>query len=89
MKMRSTNIIHHCSSRQLSCFDSYQRVYIYERSKHINIIYHHIHNLHLKNKIKIFFVLSADIIVNKLIKFLLKQMFKHFVCQLRLDNSES
>ena len=62
---------------------------MHEKSKHIDIVYHHIHNLHLKNKIKIFFVLNADIIVNELIKFLSKQMFKHFVCQLKLDNNES
>ena len=61
---------------------------MYERSKHIDIVYHYIHDLHLKNKIEIFFVLSTDIIVNKLIKSLSKQMFKHFVCQLKLDSSE-
>ena len=62
---------------------------MYERSKHIDVVYHYIHNLHLKNKIEMFFVFSADIIVNELIKFLSKQMFKHFVYQLKLDNNES
>ena len=66
-----------------------KNAYMYERSKHIDIVYHYICDLHLKNKIKIFFVFSADIIVNELIKSLSKQMFKHFVCQLKLDNSES
>ncbi len=62
---------------------------MYKRLKHIDVIYHHVHNLHLKNQIEMFFMLSADMIADKLIKFLLRQMFKYFVNQLRLNNSES
>jgi len=66
-----------------------KNAYMHKRLKHIDVIYHHVHNLHLKNQIEMFFMLSADIIADKLIKFLLRQMFKYFVNQLRLNNSES
>jgi len=66
-----------------------KNAHMYEKLKHINVIYHHICNLHLKNQIEMFFIFSADITADKLIKFLLRQMFKCFVNQLRLNNSKS
>ncbi len=63
--------------------------HVHEWSKHINVVYHHIQDLHKRNQIQVNFVLSQDMIADELIKLLSRQMFKCFVCQLRLDNSES
>ena len=66
-----------------------KNAHVYERSKHIDVIYHHIQNLHQRNQIKIDFMSSWDMIVNDLIKSLSRQNFKNFVDQLRLASSES
>ena len=66
-----------------------KNVHVHERSKHIDVVYHHIQNLHQRNQIKIDFMSSWNIIVNDLTKSLLKQNFKNFVNQLRLVSSES
>ena len=66
-----------------------KNTYVHEWSKHINITYHYIQDLHKRSQIQMNFVLSQDMIADELIKLLSRQMFKCFVCQLRLDNSES
>ncbi len=66
-----------------------KNAYIHERSKHIDIAYHHIRNLHKKNQISVNFVSSQDMIADELIKSLSWQNFKRFIEQLRLKSSES
>ena len=66
-----------------------KNAHVHERSKHIDIVYHYICNLHTKNQIKMFFVCNTDMIADELIKLLSQQMFECFMNQLRLNNSES
>ncbi len=66
-----------------------KNAYIHERSKHINVAYHHIWNLHKKNQISVNFISSQDMIADELIKSLSRQNFKRFIEQLRLKSSES
>ena len=66
-----------------------KNAHVHERLKHIDVVYHYICNLHLKNQIEMFFMLSANMIADELIKLLSRQMFECFVNQLRLDNSKS
>ena len=66
-----------------------KNAHVHEQSKHIDVVYHHIYNLHLKNKIEMFFMFSINIIADELIKFLSRQMFKCFVYQLKLDDNKS
>ncbi len=53
--------------------------YIYERSKHIDIAYYYVRDLHKSNRIRVNYVPSANIIANELIKSLSKKKFKTFV----------
>ena len=66
-----------------------KNVHVHERSKHIDVVYHHIQNLHWRNQIKIDFMSSWDMIVNDLTKSLSRQNFKNFMNQLRFVSSES
>ncbi len=66
-----------------------KNVHIHERSKHIDVAYHHIRNLHKKNQISVNFVSSQDMIADELIKSLSRQNFKRFIEQLKLKSSES
>ena len=66
-----------------------KNAHIHERSKHIDIAYHHIRNLHKKNQISVNFVSNQDMIADELIKSLSQQNFKKFIEQLRLKSSES
>ncbi len=66
-----------------------KNAHIHERSKHIDIAYHHIRNLYKKNQISVNFVSSQDMIADELIKSLSWQNFKKFIKQLRLKSSES
>ena len=66
-----------------------KNVHVHERSKHIDIVYHHIWDLHQRNQIKIDFISSWDMFVNDLTKLLLRQNFKNFMNQLKLESSES
>ena len=66
-----------------------KNVHVHERSKHIDVVYHHIQNLHQRNQIKVDFMFSQNMIVNDLTKSLSRQNFKNFVNQLRLVSSES
>ena len=64
-------------------------VHVHERSKHIDVAYHHIWDLHQRNQIKVDYVSSWDMIVDGLTKSLSRQNFKDFVDQLRLASSGS
>ena len=66
-----------------------KNVHVHERSKHIDIIYHHIWDLHWRNQIKINFVPSWDMIADDLMKSLSRQNFKNFMNQLKLESSGS
>ena len=66
-----------------------KNAHIHEKSKHIDITYHHIQNLHKKNQISMNFVSSQNMIADELIKSLSQQNFKRFIEQLRLKSSES
>ncbi len=66
-----------------------KNAHIHEWSKHIDIAYHHIRNLHKKNQISVNFISSQDMIADELIKSLSWQNFKRFIEQLRLKSSES
>ncbi len=66
-----------------------KNAHIHEWSKHIDIAYHHIRDLHKKNQISVNFVSSQDMIADELIKSLFQQNFKRFIEQLRLKSSES
>jgi len=45
-----------------------KNAHIHEQSKHIDITYHHIRNLHKKNQISVNFIFSQDMIADELIK---------------------
>ncbi len=45
-----------------------KNAHIHERSKHIDIAYHHIQNLHKKNQISVNFIFNQDMIADELIK---------------------
>ena len=64
-------------------------VHVHERSKHIDVAYHHIWDLHQRNQIKIDFMSSWDMFVDGLTKLLLRQNFKDFMNQLGLGSSGS
>ena len=49
-----------------------KNVYIHERLKYINVIYHHVKNLCKEIKITMNYVLNLNIIINDLTKLLLK-----------------
>ena len=66
-----------------------KNVYVHERSKYIDVVYHHIWDLHQRNQIKIDFMFSQNMIVNDLTKSLSRQNFKNFMNQLKLVSSES
>ena len=65
-----------------------KNVYIHERSKYIDVFYHHIRDLYNKNLIKLNYISNADMIADDLTKLLLKNKFKIFVKQLRLQKSK-
>ena len=63
--------------------------HIHEWSKHIDVAYHHVQDLYVKNQIRVDFVSSHKMVADGLIKPLPKEAFKRFVSQLRLKVSES
>ena len=65
-----------------------RNAHIYEQLKHIDVVYHHVKDLYNKNLIKLNYILSANIIVDDLIKSLLKNKFKKFVTQLKFRESK-
>jgi len=62
--------------------------HIHERSKHIDVAYHHVRDLHKSNRIRVDYVPSADMIADGLTKPLTKEKFKAFVDQLGLQDME-
>ena len=64
-------------------------VHVHERSKHIDIAYHHIWDLHQRNQIEVNFVPSRDMVADGLMKPLPRQNFRDFVKQLGLASSGS
>ena len=65
-----------------------KNAHIHEKSKHIDVIYHHIKNSYQKNLIQLNYVLNANMIIDDLIKSLSKNKFKDFVKQLKLKKSK-
>jgi hypothetical protein len=62
--------------------------HIHERSKHIDVAYYHVRDLHKSNRIRVNYVPNANMIANELTKPLSKEKFKVFVDQLGLQNME-
>ena len=59
--------------------------HIHERSKHIDVAYHNVRDLHQKNLIQLDYVPSADMVADGLTKPLPRDKFKGFVKQLGLE----
>ena len=53
--------------------------HIHERSKHIDVAYHHVQDLYVKNQIRVNFVSSHEMVADSLTKLLSKETFKRFV----------
>ncbi len=65
-----------------------KNVYLYERSKYIDISYYYIRDLKEQKKIKIIYVLTIDIVANGFTKPLKRIIFEKFKSMLGLvDNS--
>jgi len=62
--------------------------YIYDKSKHIDVVYYYVKDLYKSNRICISFVRSANIIANELTKLLSRNKFKIFIKQLELINQK-
>ena len=62
--------------------------HIHERSKHIDVAYHHIKDLHKRNLIQLNYVSSEDMMIDDLTKPLLRKKFKTFIGHLRLRRSK-
>ena len=88
------NIKHEtCSSMQL--YENNQATnflvkdaHIHERSKHIDVTYHHVKDTYNKNLIQLNYFSINDMIVDDLTKSLVKNKFKNFVKLLRLQRSK-
>ena len=63
--------------------------YIHDRSKHIDVNYYNIRNLHKRNLITVSFVPSADIVADRLTKPFIKDKHKAFKQQLGIKTSRS
>ena len=61
--------------------------HIHERSKHIDVAYHHIRDLHKRNLIQLDYIPSADMVADGLTKPLPGDKFKRFITQLGLQRS--
>ena len=59
--------------------------HIHERSKHINVAYHHVRNLVRKNLIQLNYIFSFEMIANDMTKLLSKKKFNTFVKQLKMQ----
>jgi len=62
--------------------------YIYDKLKHIDITHYYVRDLCKSNRIRINFVQSANIIVDKLTKLLSRNKFKIFIKQFELINQK-
>ena len=63
--------------------------HIHERSKHINVAYHHVRNLVRKNLIQLNYIFSFEMIANDMTKLLSKKKFNTFVKQLKMQKWKS
>ena len=64
-----------------------KNAHIHERSKHIDVVYHHIRDLHKRNLIQLNYISSENMIADDLTKSLSRDKFKRFVTQLKLQES--
>ena len=62
---------------------------IYERFKHIDVVYHYIRNLTKKNQIQLDYIFNSEMITDDLTKSLSREKFKTFVIQLEMQKSKS
>ena len=65
-----------------------KNAHIHERSKHIDVVYHHIKDLHKRNLIQLDYVSSENMMIDDLTKPLLRKKFKTFIEHLRLRRSK-
>lgn len=63
-----------------------KNAHIHERSKHIDVVYHHVRDLIKRNLILLNYISSANMMTDELIKSLTKDRFKRFVKQLELQD---
>ena len=87
--------VKHKNNSSMQIFDDNQTInflvknaHIHERSKHIDVIYHHVRNSYNKNLIKLNYLSIANMMTNDLTKSLVKNKFKNFVKLLRLRKSK-
>ena len=87
--------VKHKNNSSMQIFDDNQIInflvknaHIHERSKHIDVIYHHVRNLYNKNLIKLNYLSIANMMTNNLTKSLVKNKFKNFVKLLKLRKSK-
>ena len=59
--------------------------YISERSKHIDVAYHHVRDIYNKNLIQLNYLPTGDMVADGLTKPLVGEKFKNFVGLLRLQ----
>ena len=59
--------------------------HIHERSKHIDVAYHHVRNLIRKNLIQLSYISNFEMIADGMTKFLSKKRFSAFVKQLKMQ----
>ena len=59
--------------------------HIHERSKHIDVAYHHVRNLIKKNFIQLNYIFSFEMIADDMTKLLSKKKFNTFVKQLKMQ----
>ena len=87
--------VKHKSNSSMQVFDDNQTInflvknaHIHERSKHIDVIYHHVRDSYNKNLIKLNYLSIANIMTNDLTKSFVKNKFKNFVKLLKLRKSK-
>ena len=59
--------------------------HIHERSKHIDVAYHHVKNLVKKNLIQLSYISNFEMIADGMTKLLSKKKFNTFVKQLKMQ----
>jgi len=63
--------------------------HIHERSKHIDVAYHHVRDLHQRNLIQVAFVPSAEMVADGLTKPLPRDKYNEFIKQLGLEGPKA
>ena len=84
----------HENNSSMQLFDDNQTInllvknaHIHERSKHIDVTYHHVRDSYNKNLIKLNYFSIANMIANDLTKSLVRDKYKNFVRLLKLKKS--